>query len=102
MWITRKEFTDFVSAKAQADWMKLRINQLEQERAQLTYQATGAKLNVPEIIRQPYGENPLLEMPMTFEDVGDIEASKLGIYHAQDGTLTTQKQLARLDETKDS
>lgn len=64
------------------DWMRLRLTQMEKERAQLMFQLMGVKVPVPEIehvrIDLP-GElqHPLNQMP-SFEDVGDEEAHKLG------------------------
>jgi hypothetical protein len=121
MWISRTEFFELLHAKSQAegvaqalekqvavhqtslDWMKVRVNQLESERAQLLFAATGAKLNVPEIIRRPVDDtNPLLELPAIFEDVGDEVADRLHIFHAADGTLTDRKPAPRFEETKES
>jgi hypothetical protein len=77
---------------ATIDWMKTQINQLQHERAQLMFMATGARVQVPEIAKAtPLGENPLLHMPTDFQDVGDEIAEQLGIYHAPDGTLTDTK-----------
>lgn len=120
MWISKQDFLDLIKDKAMADgraheldkqvsvlqtsidWMKIRVNQLEQERVALTYHATGAKLSAPEIVRTDFGENPMLQLPTDFEDVGDELAGKLGLYHNSDGTLTTTKPATRLEEMKAS
>jgi hypothetical protein len=69
------------------DWMRVRINQLEKDRAALLFQATGARMSVPEIMPTEPDGNPLLRLPTTFEDIGDDLASAVGIYHNPDGTL---------------
>lgn len=69
------------------DWFRVRITQLEHERAQLFYNYTGVKIAAPEIVPTPTLHNhPLMSMP-SFEDVGDSEAARLGVAHDDDGTL---------------
>jgi predicted nuclease with TOPRIM domain len=64
----------------QFDWLRLRVNTLEVERAQLLEKAYGIKTLVPEIARQMPNIQRTLETMSTalFEDVGDEEARKLG------------------------
>ena len=61
------------------DWLRVRVNQLEHERAQLLFNYTGVKVAVPEIQRAPETPvHPLNELP-SFADVGEAEAARLGI-----------------------
>ncbi len=60
------------------DWLRLRVNQLEQERAQLVEKAYGIKIAVPEVVRQP-AANALQLNSTLFEDLGDENAKTLGL-----------------------
>ena len=64
--------------QTQFDWLRLRVNQLEFERAQLLEKATGVKTTIPEIIRQPSQVDNMINA-FSFEDVGDDVAKKLGL-----------------------
>ncbi len=100
MWITKQAYQDERDARIKAeavnsavqsynvalqtslDWMRVRLTQLEHERAQLLFNYTGVKVAVPNI--EPatnVAENSAdsLNQTMSFADVGDAEASKLGI-----------------------
>lgn len=70
------------------DWMRVRVNQVETERAQLLFLYTGVKVPVPTIAPAPQ-ENPhaMLGAAVHFDDVGDEEASKLGLSWNSDGTV---------------
>lgn len=73
------------------DWLRMRITQLEKERAQMFYQLSGVKIPVPEIVHAPaptaVGENhPFNKLP-SFEDMGDSEAKNMGISYNADGTV---------------
>jgi chromosome segregation ATPase len=58
------------------DWLKMRINQLEVERAELIKKAYGISSPVPEIVRTP----PELTMEnFSFDDVGNDKARELGL-----------------------
>ncbi len=65
-------------AQNQFDWLRLRVNALEMERAQLVKQAYNIDAAVPEIQRRP---DPLLSQlnQFTFADMGDAAARKLGL-----------------------
>ena len=70
------------------DWFRVRISQLEMERAQLLFNYTGVKVATPSIERVPDPvEGHPLNQTVHFGDVGDREAAKLGIRWNQDGTL---------------
>ena len=76
--------------QANLDSARLRLNQLERERAQLTNAILGVKIAVPEFV--PISDakfdigKTLSEMP-GFEDVGDEVAALMGVSHNADGTL---------------
>ena len=67
-----------ITTNSNFEWLRLRVNQLEVERAGLLEKATGIKTAVPEIVRTA---SPLDNMinSFSFEDVGDTMAKKLGL-----------------------
>ena len=103
MWIDRKTYDDlrldYAKANEEArvlshqnqsltttmDWFRVRITQLEMERAQLLWNYTGIKIPTPVIAKQ-VNANSITQTP-DFADVGDAEAAKLGISWAEDGSL---------------
>lgn len=111
MWIDRKTYDDLrldaaearaklagmetavASLTATMDWMRVRQTQLEHERAVLIQNFMGVTIKVPSIeLAQPPrmpGDHPL-NGSISFEDVGDEEAMRLGITHNADGTLRHQ------------
>lgn len=104
MWLNRKVYDDLrdklVAAEAEArgqagalrtvqanlDFMRVRLNQLEQERAILIERMFGVKVPVPEIVKvaDPFDNHKFNEV-FSFEDVGDERAAQLGIQHDPDG-----------------
>lgn len=69
------------------DWLRVRVNQLEMERAQMLFQYLGVKISTPSIEVKPAEPvNPLAALPH-FDDLGDEESLRLGISHNADGTL---------------
>lgn len=103
MWITRELFERLLvretEAKAAAqilseqnnilrthmDWMRVRVNQLEAERAAFLFDKAGIKIPVPEIQYDAHTRD-YNELP-SFEDIGDQEARRLGIKYGPDGTI---------------
>lgn len=73
------------------DWMRHRLNALEKERAILLNRVGGIVIPIPEIVPSRPGTISELPMDMThlpsFEDVGDTEATRLGISHDNEGNL---------------
>ena len=65
-------------SQTQFEWLRMRVNQLEVERAQLLEKATGIKTAVPEIVRAPSQMETMINQ-FTFDDVGDEMAKKLGL-----------------------
>ena len=71
------------------DWMRVRLNQIEAERAQLLFNFLGVKILTPtiapahEVAPQP----DMLGATIHYGDIGDEEAAKQGISWAPDGTV---------------
>ena len=125
MWINRQTFDDlhkqlyithgrnqtlehnYTALMTTLDWLRVRVTQLEMERAQMLYNYTGVKVPTPIIDRKPEAlgseewrgasalpprkqaqgpEGAVAGLP-NFEDVGDAEAARLGIDWNPDGTL---------------
>ena len=107
MWINRQTFDDlhkqlyvttgvnqalersYTALMTTLDWLRVRVTQLEMERAQMLYNYTGVKVPTPIIERKPEAHGPesaIAGLP-NFEDVGDTEAARLGIDWNPDGTL---------------
>jgi len=59
------------------DWLRIRVNTLEIERAQLIKKAYGIDIPVPEIVRT--NPNPLELNADLFTDMGEDAAKKLGL-----------------------
>jgi predicted phage tail protein len=66
---------------ANFEWLRVRINSLEAERAQLIKKAYGIDVPVPEIVRTPRiaGTDMLGLNSALFEDVGETAAKELGL-----------------------
>ena len=105
MWIDRKTYEDgrldYAKANTEArvlseqnralqttlDWFRVRITQLEMERAQLLFNYTGVKVPTPSIEPAPDDQHPLHGVAH-FNDMGDDEATKHGVGWNPDGTLS--------------
>ena len=72
------------------DFLRLRVNQLEKERAILLRHVTTIGIPVPQIEETPPSRVDYGEMP-SFEDVGDDEALRLGVSHNPDGSIRYTK-----------
>ena len=111
MWIERKLFMDLIQKESVArgelsalqtrfaaqdsmvDWFRIRLTQLEKERAQMILKLYGVVIESPVLAKEP--ERPLdqvLGEVSTFDDVGDEIAQKLGINWKPDGTLQYEKR----------
>jgi hypothetical protein len=106
MWLTRRIYDDLrdklVAAEAEArgqagalrtvqanfDFMRVRLNQLEQERAILIERMFGVKVPVPQIEKAPtpFDENKFNET-FSFDGLDDSTAAALGISHDSEGRL---------------
>jgi hypothetical protein len=107
MFVSQSIFVELVAARAKAegearalaeqnkalqvslDWFRVRISQLEQERAIMIYNFSGVKVPVQTIERAPDQESvgeKLNRLP-SFEDLGDKEAARLGVDWDSDGTI---------------
>lgn len=60
------------------DWLRIRVNSLEVERAQLIEKAYGIKIPVPEVVRSTSPTQDMINQ-FSFEDMGDDMAKKLGL-----------------------
>lgn len=71
------------------DWLRHRVNALEKQNAVLMMKATGLAMPVPEIVPSRPGSMtvPDFDSMPSFEDVGNAEASRLGIKHSDDGIV---------------
>ena len=82
MWISKADYTALVSncsrAETRADWMTVRINQLELELGAYKFDKTGIPVVVPTLIKE--SSFPVDEPAETsFEDLGDDLARKFGV-----------------------
>lgn len=64
--------------QTQFDWLRLRVNALEHERAQLIKAAYNINSPVPEIVRTPSDVEQAMNS-FSFEDVGEDLAKRLGL-----------------------
>lgn len=104
MFITRKFYEALVIAQTEArilseqnailrtnlDNARIRLNQIEKERAAMLYAATGAKVSVPEFVQTPTKASALHNMLSALpplEDMGDEAAERMGVGWNSDGTL---------------
>lgn len=106
MWLDRQVYDDLRLSEAEAkgkataldiritamdtmmDWFRVRLTQLEKERAQLIHRYTGVVIETPVFAKEP--EKPIeqiLSEVSSFDDVGDEVAKRLGIGFKSDGTL---------------
>lgn len=80
------------------DWFRVRITQLELERAQLLFNYTGVKVPTPQIDVAPPADqasHPFHAVP-SFNDMGDVDAAKYGVGWNGDGTLSYASTAAAL------
>ncbi len=75
-------YAQVLALQTTVDWMRVRVNQLEHERAVLVENYMGVKIQVPTI--EPAPEAPrsvesLLGQSLDFNDVGDRAAAALGL-----------------------
>lgn len=77
---------------AHIEWMRVRLTQLEFERAQLLKKYMGVDIPTPSF-EQP-DNHPDPNQTIDFGDVGDAVAAELGIGWNDDGTLNFNKNKA--------
>lgn len=110
MWLPRKTYEDLwkqlLTSQAEAragaeanktlavtmDWLRVRVTQLEKERAVMVEKFYGVKVAVPEIIAapDPFANHPFNELP-SFDGLSDQDAARLGIEHDAEGHLIYRK-----------
>lgn len=119
MWIKRELFERLIGGRDQAlgqaqelarrviaqdttiDWMKVRLTQLEYERAQLIHNYMGVKLPVLEITkdipveRSPLSVEQVLNQTINFDDIGDEAAKAQGLDWDSEGRLLHNGKLAQ-------
>lgn len=111
MWISRLSYDDLrdkalkadaallelrtynIQLNATFDWMKLRLYQVEHERAQLIENYMGVKITVPTIEpAPPVSLSDVLGETVSFADIGDEEAAKQGANWNELGELVHGKK----------
>lgn len=65
--------------KVTADWLRVKVNQLEMERAELINKAYGIEMKAPVLQNAPKIEDPTKGFNHIFNDIGDERAAELGI-----------------------
>lgn len=108
MWIPSKLYAETVEAKVKAeavrdqliqhnvqlnahmDWMRVRLTQLEFERAQLLKKYMNIDVPVPSF--DAPAEHPDPNQTIDFNDIGDAAAEALGIGWNPDGTINYGRQ----------
>lgn len=106
MFLSRKIYDDMVIARIQAvetarayqetnkglqvtlDWLRVRVTQMEKERAAMIFANYGVKVPVPEIAKapDPFAEHPFNET-FSFAGLSDAEADAQGITHDHEGGI---------------
>lgn len=108
MWLDRGVYEDLVVREARSraaatalerqmgaiitmnDWLRIRTEQLERERAQLLLLYTGVKVDIPQVRHDSSIEDVAAGIP-NFEGLNDDEAGKLGIAWNPDGTVAYKR-----------
>lgn len=73
------------------DWMRHRVNALEKQHAVLMQKVAGVAMPVPEIVPTLPGTSLGFDTMPSFEDVGDDEATRLGVEHDEEGNVVYSK-----------
>ena len=84
--ILNQQYTALITT---LDWLRVRVTQLEMERAQLILNYTGVQVPHPVITRKA-DANPMNQLP-NFNGLNDEEAAALGVGWNADGTLSYSK-----------
>jgi hypothetical protein len=75
---------------AHIEWMRVRLTQIEFERAQLIKRYMNVDVPTPSF-EHPADDRPDMNQVIGFDDIGDEVAAKLGISWGPDGTLQHAK-----------
>ena len=85
----REKTATLAAIQTTLDWARVRLSQVEHERAQLLFNYTGVKIMTPSI--EPAKPSPsmqdILSQLPSFDDVGDAEARRLGVGWDEQGNL---------------
>lgn len=75
------------------DWLRVRVTQMEKERAVMIERFYGVKIPVPEIVKapDPFESHPLNNMGISFEGMSDTEAESQGVGYDAEGHVTYKK-----------
>jgi hypothetical protein len=65
-------------ANTNFDWARIKLNQLEYEKAALFEKVTGMKVPAPEIVKQRMASSQALDQMIGFDDMGDKLAKQYG------------------------
>lgn len=83
------------SLETSIGWMRLRLTQVEQERARLILNYTGVQIATPRLEASnaptPVSPNEALSAQGLFNDLGDDLAQKMGISWSPDGSVSYRK-----------
>ncbi len=105
MWITRERYDTFIRAECTADYLRVRVNQLETENGQLRFNLTGQPQVVTQLANRPartpqgigsaFVHPDLVKDPnapglgvQDFEDLGDVGARNEGITVDAEGRVS--------------
>lgn len=80
------------SLETSLDWLRVRVTQLEKERAAMIHTFYGVKIPVPEIAKapDPFENHPFNET-LSFAGMTDAEALAAGVKHDDQGALVYEK-----------
>ena len=70
---------ELLSTKINADWFRVKVNDLEAQNKALLHKAYNISVPVPEIVRDMHMTEQLPNTFSPFEDMGDAMAAKLGL-----------------------
>lgn len=76
------------------DWMRMRLTQLEHERAALIFNYMGVKIPVPVIeeAAEPADARQALHEAISFDDMGNDEASRQGVDWNEHGEVVYSRK----------
>jgi hypothetical protein len=87
--IQHAQEVQIATLQAHLEWLRVRLTQLEFERAGLLQKYMGVSVPVPSF--EDSGSSPDPNQTMDFNDMGDEEAARQGVDWNADGTLSYRK-----------
>lgn len=83
MWMKKAEYIAMVDktarAETRADWLLTQVNMLQAEVGALKHELTGRPVAVPMFRKEATPHTDPAPAEMSFDDVGDEEATRLGL-----------------------